>query len=290
MDGLLRIGEFAKLAHVSIKTLRFYDAEGLLRPHFVDATNGYRYYQLDQAERLAVITNLRSAGFSIVEIAELLAADLNGQRLHELISAKRERLLDDRRKLDAQLKIVNTLVRSLEKDLEQPLSTVKLTDVAEQQVFRSAAVVPSLGAPVTRLFEAAEAAVAAAGARAMEPPFLIFNDPPSTVSDLDIEVCIPVTEPAAARLETAVIEGHRIACSVLYAGEYSKTVPMFERMTHWLGSVGLSVAGPMREVYHRFGADQKGYRLPAAVLAKNQREFRTELLMPITLEQDALQA
>jgi hypothetical protein len=42
----------------------------------------------------------------------------------------------------------------------------------------------------------------------------------------------------------------------------------------------LRAAGPLREVYHRFGADQRGYRLPARRLAARPEQFVTELQVP----------
>ena len=39
---MLKIGEFARLSQVSVKTLRHYDALGVLRPALVDPESGYR--------------------------------------------------------------------------------------------------------------------------------------------------------------------------------------------------------------------------------------------------------
>ena len=41
---MYKIGEFSKLAKTTVKTLRFYDESGLLKPAFVDPENGYRCY------------------------------------------------------------------------------------------------------------------------------------------------------------------------------------------------------------------------------------------------------
>lgn len=41
---MLRIGEFSKLSKTTVKTLRYYDKVGLLKPAFVDSFTGYRYY------------------------------------------------------------------------------------------------------------------------------------------------------------------------------------------------------------------------------------------------------
>jgi hypothetical protein len=45
---LLKIGDFSRIAHVSIKTLRHYAHEGLLEPFWIDRFSGYRYYALEQ--------------------------------------------------------------------------------------------------------------------------------------------------------------------------------------------------------------------------------------------------
>ena len=41
---MFRIGEFSRLAMVSVRMLRHYDEIGLLTPNTVDTYTGYRYY------------------------------------------------------------------------------------------------------------------------------------------------------------------------------------------------------------------------------------------------------
>ncbi len=277
----LRIGEFARLGHVSVKALRFYEAEGLLKPAHVDPVTGYRYYRVRQTERLALITNLRAAGFSIGEIAALLDSDLSREALARFIAAQRQRLLGERAEIDEQLKIVDTLTQSLRGRSGRALSAVKLRSVPPRRVHATAATVPSLGESVSAIFESAEATVASHQARASEAPFLIFHDPPAQRVELRIEVCIPVTETAPGKLETTVIPGCELACSVAYGGAYEQTENLRERMIAWIDGAGLKPDGPLREVYHRFGADQQGYRLPAGVLADDSEDYLTELLLPI---------
>jgi DNA-binding transcriptional MerR regulator len=40
---MLKIGDFSRLSQVSVKTLRYYDEVGLLKPAQVDQLSGYRY-------------------------------------------------------------------------------------------------------------------------------------------------------------------------------------------------------------------------------------------------------
>lgn len=68
---MLKIGEFSKLAKTTIKTLRYYDEIGLLKPVFVD-DNGYRYYQIEQLNALLKIVSLRSLDMPLTDIKEII--------------------------------------------------------------------------------------------------------------------------------------------------------------------------------------------------------------------------
>lgn len=58
-NRLFKIGEVAKMYHVSMGTLRHYEKEGLLTPEYTDENTGYRYYGVRQLEVLNTIGYLR---------------------------------------------------------------------------------------------------------------------------------------------------------------------------------------------------------------------------------------
>ena len=60
---MLKIGDFARIARVTVKTLRHYACEGLLEPVYIDRYSGYRYYTLDQLPTLNRILALKDLGF-----------------------------------------------------------------------------------------------------------------------------------------------------------------------------------------------------------------------------------
>lgn len=62
---MIKIGDFAKMFDVSIKTVRFYEQKGLLKPCFIDVYSGYRYYNEKNIEEMTVILNLKDLGFSL---------------------------------------------------------------------------------------------------------------------------------------------------------------------------------------------------------------------------------
>jgi len=69
------IGEFARRSRLSVKALRLYDERGVLVPARVDATSGYRYYDVSQLEVARLVAMLRQLDFSLAAIRELLACD-----------------------------------------------------------------------------------------------------------------------------------------------------------------------------------------------------------------------
>jgi MerR family mercuric resistance operon transcriptional regulator len=70
MDGL-KIGQLAKLAHVNIDTVRYYEQRGLM-PEPPRSESGYRLYADEDAKRLRFIKRAQELGFSLKEILDLL--------------------------------------------------------------------------------------------------------------------------------------------------------------------------------------------------------------------------
>lgn len=66
----MRIGELASRAGVSVRSLRYYEEQGLLTS--VRSAGGQRHYTGDQVERVTLIQRLYAAGLSSRTIAEVL--------------------------------------------------------------------------------------------------------------------------------------------------------------------------------------------------------------------------
>lgn len=69
---LFSIGEVAKLFHVSVSSLRHYEAAGLLQPEYISPDSGYRHYSTRQFEVLNTLRYLRALGMPLHEIADFL--------------------------------------------------------------------------------------------------------------------------------------------------------------------------------------------------------------------------
>ena len=71
-EGLLRIGEGARLFNLSVGTLRHYEQMGLLDPAHIDPASGYRYYGSRQLSTLNTISHLRVLNLPLAQIREFV--------------------------------------------------------------------------------------------------------------------------------------------------------------------------------------------------------------------------
>jgi DNA-binding transcriptional MerR regulator len=71
--ALLQIGEVAERVGLSLRTVRYYEEQGLLAPQ-ARSRGGFRLYSEDQVDRLALIKQMKPLGFSVQEMRELLDA------------------------------------------------------------------------------------------------------------------------------------------------------------------------------------------------------------------------
>lgn len=94
LPGYYSSGQFAKMANVSVRTIRFYDKQNILKPSYVTDT-GARFYTDADFARLQQILLLKYLGFSLDDIREMTINDLDCHfMLHSLNMQKK--LIQDR--------------------------------------------------------------------------------------------------------------------------------------------------------------------------------------------------
>lgn len=107
---MLKIGEFSKLSHLTVKALRFYEREGLLIPVSIDSWTGYRFYETSQLARAAQIKAYRQLGLSIDEIRDIM----NGKDARKIFTEKAKALQEQRDDIDIRLSIINHILEDEE--------------------------------------------------------------------------------------------------------------------------------------------------------------------------------
>lgn len=114
MDKLYTIGELAKLAGVSARTIRFYDKKGILKPCGYNEED-YRLYDTNSVIVLQQILMLKYVGFSLEEIGELIRQDSDAS-MKEILERQKELMLQKRSQMDRIIYALDSAVESYEKN------------------------------------------------------------------------------------------------------------------------------------------------------------------------------
>lgn len=101
-----KIGDFSNLVNISIRTLRYYDEIGLLKPEFVDKYTNYRYYTEDNVVEAQFITLLKEVGFTLQEIIDykifLNNYDSDDEGTNQFLLKKQQQISEEMEKLQEQ--------------------------------------------------------------------------------------------------------------------------------------------------------------------------------------------
>jgi Predicted transcriptional regulators len=101
-----KIGEMAEMFDISIKTLHLYDRMKLFQPEYTDNETGYRYYSTNQVNKLNTILSLKSVGFSLKEIMDMINRHIDAEELSRLLQLK---LAETQKKVDTLLFNIDAL-------------------------------------------------------------------------------------------------------------------------------------------------------------------------------------
>jgi DNA-binding transcriptional MerR regulator len=108
--GLIKIGDFAKLAGTNLRTLRYYEEIGLLRPAS-RSTGGFRYYRREDLDRLRMVARLQELGLELARIRDLMSTRVENDTRAQFLGRVR-------RALDEQLGLIQKRVRVLNEQIQ----------------------------------------------------------------------------------------------------------------------------------------------------------------------------
>jgi DNA-binding transcriptional MerR regulator len=136
----LQIGEFAHACDVSVQTLRYYEKVKLLKPDYVDEDTGYRYYSKDKIFKLTTINLLKSAGFKLSEVSDILEKEsipditkLYDFKINEL-RKEISRIQNKKEQLSCYLDYFNSLLTTNDLYLNKETDNIKVIDTQKENV------------------------------------------------------------------------------------------------------------------------------------------------------------
>ena len=102
-DAFIGISEMSRRFNTTLRTLRFYEARGLLQPR---REGQNRYYDATQQRRFKLADEGRKLGFTLTEIAKMLGPDAAADHLHlslDMITDQIGHLEEQHRQIDQAL-------------------------------------------------------------------------------------------------------------------------------------------------------------------------------------------
>lgn len=125
---------FASRAGVTVRTLRYYDQIGLLRPSSV-TESGHRRYADRDLIKLQQILALKFLGFSLEQIREIVR--IESLEVGESLEIQKRMMVEKREQVDAAIRAIDRAQRLMaqrgELDWESLIQVIKVTQMEKQQ-------------------------------------------------------------------------------------------------------------------------------------------------------------
>ena len=135
------IGEYARIAQVSKRLLRYYDEIGLFQPVKIDPESGHRYYSASQLPELNRILALKDLGLSLNQIQRFVRDDISPTEIQGMLSLKKAEL---EQQVLGELQCIRTIESRLKQiqDRDNLVRDVILKEAPQQRFFSARKVLP----------------------------------------------------------------------------------------------------------------------------------------------------
>lgn len=265
---LYKIGMFANMNRVTIKTLRYYDEQKLLVPVYVDEENGYRYYETAQMVQLHRIIALKKMGFSIEDIRKII----HGAEEKPFLLAKKQEILKQIADLTIKLSQVESYLARDQINLSAPILIKDLPQIivcSMQKRIKSYddlfELMPQMGAQMELL-----------DCQCVQPDYCFthYLEPGFKEEDILVEVCQAVTEKKqdCGEITFKVFSKVPMAACIFHKGAYSTLHQSYAMLLQYIEENGYEICGNIRESY-----------IDGAWNKETESEWLTEVQIPVQI-------
>jgi DNA-binding transcriptional MerR regulator len=240
MTVLITIGDFSRMTHLSVKTLRHYHDVGLLEPVEVDRSSGYRYYDPGQVPVAQVIKQFRDLGMPVDEVRDMLRAPD--------VATRNEVIITHLERMESQLAATAATVTSLKSMLEGPA-------LVREVEFRFVSSTPAIAVSETVAmgdfvdwwtitFTRLRDTLASSGARRTGPDGALYADELFEEEEGRVTAFIPVA-PGQGNFEIPAAE----LAVMVHEGSLDDLVTTYGSLGTAVATRVMGVDGPIREYY-----------------------------------------
>ena len=257
---MLKIRDFARLAEVSMPTLRYYDEIGLLRPIQVDPQTGYRFYTMDQLPHLHRILALKELGLGLTQIQEILGEGVSPSALQGMLRLRQAQLQQQIQTEQEQLVRIEARLRSLEQGSDQPAYEVVLKAV---KPITGVSLHPTMTELVDQVhwIDVLSELLEHSGVKPIDHLLVLHTWSEDEHTPISVELVAPVASNDASALITRS-QGRLTRCelpavprmaSTLHHGSPQLSIAAYQALGTWMENNAYTIVGPRRKMCLRRG-------------------------------------
>lgn len=273
---MLSIGEFSKICRVSTKTLRYYAEIGLIEPQEVNINSGYRYYSLDQLEKMIFINRLKSYDFSLKEIKEIIVSEEKlDDRLYHALQVKKELFMKESDALQLKTQQLDDDIKTLKsgRSILSYLEDINITLVEVESMnllaIRKKVHEFDIASEYGQSFGELMSRMQLDQLTPLAPPMVMFHSKEFCSEGLDMEFAIPIKE---------IVKGTRefkpgLCFKTVLNGPYTELSSVYAKQHEWAVKEGYEASHAIYEVY---------VTDPSQI--SNERELVTEVYYPVKIK------
>jgi len=267
---MLKIGEFSSLSRISIRMLRYYDENNLLKPAYIDKFTGYRYYHESQLTLAGRINALRDMGFGVTTMGGILNGDVIV--LEKALLLRRSELEEQKRMVYEQLSRLDNALRQIGRDENTVKYEVSCKTLPELYVASVRGILLSYYEE-GRLWHTMMKETAHMDMQMDDPRYAmgVYHDREHRERDVDVEIQLAVkghyedTEHVKFKTIPSVF-----IASAVYTGSYEQVGEVNAAVATWVRDNGYEFNGLAFCIYHVSPND-----------TRNPDELVTEVCFPV---------
>lgn len=260
---MFKISDFSKLSRISIRMLRYYDENDILKPMIV-RENGYRYHDAKQLYQASHITYLRFLGFNTNQIKNILTICHDNQDI----------LMYLQNQINEKINALKKTIKKMNQEDTMMNYQIEIKTIPEKYMMCKRGIIPSYDKEhllwkglMNELKETNREIDIIDHGTGMA----IFYDEGYKDQDVDVEICLEVkgNYQDSEHIKFKTIPEIKVA-SITFTGSYERINDVTCEIAKWLVEHDYQICGNVFSIYH------VGY-----MQSQNQEEFVTEICYPI---------
>lgn len=262
---MYQIGQFSKISGLTVKALRYYDEQNMLKPSYRDKNTLYRYYDESDLKKAQLIKLLRSLDFSISEIKETLELVKNETDLTYILEEKVLNIEESIQKEKALIKKINNHLSPVIMQMKNPDHEITMEEFPPilTASVRFTGKYSEIGNYVPLLYKAVQSYSNGAIMNC-------YYDEGCT-EQADMELCLP----SQKRISDSIVDckylpAIKAVCTTHY-GSHETLYLAYKSLFKYVNEHDLKCLTPSREIY------VKG---PGMIFKGNPKNYVTKILLP----------